>query len=80
MRGPGVLGVPYAVIQHAAGRVICSRAELHALPDAEIAVCAFRLVEVLAELHAVDSAAVGLGEFGRPEGFLDRQVRGGMAS
>lgn len=33
------------------------------------------LVGVLAELHAVDPAAVGLGDFGRPEGFMARQVR-----
>ena len=26
-------------------------------------------------IHAVDYAAVGLGEFGRPDGFLERQVR-----
>jgi aminoglycoside phosphotransferase (APT) family kinase protein len=32
-------------------------------------------VEVLARLHAVDPDAVGLGEFGRPDGFLERQVR-----
>ena len=34
-----------------------------------------RLVDTLVDLHAVDPAAVGLGDFGRPEGFLDRQVR-----
>ena len=33
------------------------------------------LVDTLAELHAVDPAAVGLADFGRPEGFLARQVR-----
>ena len=33
------------------------------------------LVRVLADLHAVDPAAVGLGDFGRPEGFMVRQVR-----
>jgi aminoglycoside phosphotransferase (APT) family kinase protein len=33
------------------------------------------LVDVLAEIHAVDYEAVGLGEFGRPDGFLERQVR-----
>src|SRR5262249_59479436 len=33
-----------------------------------------RLVEVLAELHAVDPAEVGLADFGRPAGYLDRQV------
>ena len=30
---------------------------------------------MLVALHAVDPAAVGLGGFGRPEGFLERQVR-----
>ena len=33
------------------------------------------LVDTLVELHAVDPAAVGLADFGRPEGFLDRQLR-----
>jgi aminoglycoside phosphotransferase (APT) family kinase protein len=33
------------------------------------------LVDTLVELHAVDPEAVGLGDFGRPEGFLDRQLR-----
>lgn len=32
------------------------------------------LVDALAALGRVDFAAVGLGDFGRPEGFLDRQV------
>jgi aminoglycoside phosphotransferase (APT) family kinase protein len=31
-------------------------------------------VETLVLLHAVDYAAVGLGDFGRPEGYLERQV------
>ena len=33
------------------------------------------LVDVLVALHAVEPQAVGLGDFGRPEGFLARQVR-----
>ncbi len=34
------------------------------------------VVDTLAELHAVDAAAVGLDGIGRPDGFLERQVRG----
>lgn len=32
-------------------------------------------MDTLATLHTVDPIAVGLGDFGRPEGFLGRQVR-----
>lgn len=33
------------------------------------------LVDVLARLHAVDPGTVGLADFGRPAGFLERQLR-----
>jgi aminoglycoside phosphotransferase (APT) family kinase protein len=33
-------------------------------------------VENLALLHSLDYAAVGLGDLGKPQGYLDRQVRG----
>ncbi len=33
------------------------------------------LVDTLVRLHAVDFAAVGLADLGRPEGYLERQVR-----
>lgn len=34
------------------------------------------VVDALADLHAVDPAAVSLEDLGRPEGFLQRQLRG----
>jgi aminoglycoside phosphotransferase (APT) family kinase protein len=33
------------------------------------------LVDTLVTLHAIDPDAVGLGDFGRPQGYLERQVR-----
>lgn len=33
-------------------------------------------IEVLAKLHALDPAAIGLGDLGRPQGYLERQVHG----
>jgi aminoglycoside phosphotransferase (APT) family kinase protein len=33
------------------------------------------LVDTLVRLHAVDFSAVGLADFGRPDGYLERQVR-----
>jgi aminoglycoside phosphotransferase (APT) family kinase protein len=32
------------------------------------------LVDRLTEIHAIDYEAVGLGEFGRPDGYIERQV------
>jgi len=70
-----VLGVPFAVVEYVEGAVIRTTEELHALPQEQITRCAHGLVDVLARLHAVDPAEVGLAEFGRPEGYLARQVR-----
>ncbi|MDX5562716.1 phosphotransferase family protein [Streptomyces sp. ID05-04B] len=70
-----VLGVPFSVVEHIDGTVIRTVEQLHALPDSEIARCAYGLVDVLACLHAVDPEAVGLGGFGRPQGYLTRQVQ-----
>ena len=33
------------------------------------------LIDTLVALHALDPAAVGLGDFGKPQGFIERQVR-----
>ena len=33
------------------------------------------MMEILADLHRIDPASVGLADFGRPAGFLQRQVR-----
>jgi aminoglycoside phosphotransferase (APT) family kinase protein len=37
--------------------------------------CGDALVDLLVRLHGVDHEAVGLGGFGRPGGYLERQVR-----
>lgn len=70
-----VLGAPFYVMQHVDG-VIVSRGLPPGFADsaADRRALAWGLVDVLADLHAVDPAAVGLAEFGRPEGFLARQV------
>ena len=34
------------------------------------------VVDALADLHLVDASACGLGDLGRPDGYLERQVRG----
>ena len=36
----------------------------------------FKLIDVMAELHSVDYKAAGLEELGKPEGYVERQVKG----
>ena len=71
-----VLGAPFQIVEYVAGRVVRSRTDLEALGDrARIEGCADALIQVLADLHAVDPHEVGLGDFGKSSGYLQRQVR-----
>src|ERR1700693_3498227 len=36
-------------------------------------------VDNLARLHGLDYATIGLGDLGRPQGYLERPVRGGVS-
>lgn len=60
----GVIGAPFYVMEYVEGEQPPASEELDV-----------KLTDVLARLHALDPAAVGLADFGRPEGFLERQVR-----
>ncbi|GAC1656008.1 MAG: phosphotransferase family protein [Mycobacterium sp.] len=71
-----VLGAPFQMVENVPGRVVRFDDELEKLGDtAVISDCVDALILVLADLHAVDPDAVGLGDFGKPTGYLERQVR-----
>jgi aminoglycoside phosphotransferase (APT) family kinase protein len=71
-----VLGAPFQMVEYVAGQVVRSRAELEAMGDEQVIEgCVDALIRVLADLHAIDPAAVGLADFGKPSGYLERQVR-----
>ncbi|MGV0743128.1 phosphotransferase family protein [Mycolicibacterium sp. XJ870] len=71
-----VLGAPFQMVEHVPGRVIRTQDELNTLGDKDtVGACVDTLIRVLADLHAVDPAAVGLDDFGKPTGYLERQVR-----
>jgi aminoglycoside phosphotransferase (APT) family kinase protein len=55
--------------------VIRTTGQLHELSAAGITRCAYALVDVLARLHRLEPGEVGLAGFGRPDGYLARQVR-----
>ncbi|MEU5758068.1 phosphotransferase family protein [Nocardia sp. NPDC047648] len=70
----GVIGATFYVMERCAGTPYRTSAELEPLGEEHTRVISERLVDTLAALHRVDPAAVGLTDFGRPEGFLRRQV------
>ena len=71
-----VLGAPFQMVDYVPGRVVRHAAELEALGDqAAIEACVDALIKVLADLHSIDPESVGLGDFGKPTGYLERQVR-----
>jgi aminoglycoside phosphotransferase (APT) family kinase protein len=71
-----VLGAPFQMVEYVPGRVVRYAEELEALGDQTVIDgCVDALINVLADLHSVDPEAVGLGDFGKPTGYLERQVR-----
>lgn len=71
-----VIGVPFYVMEKVPGHVIRDRVpDGYAATPAEKIRMADALVDVLADLHALDPESVGLGDYGRPAGFLERQIR-----
>ncbi|HET8594974.1 MAG TPA: phosphotransferase family protein [Intrasporangium sp.] len=73
--GPEVIGAPFYVMEHVPGTPYRLAAELGRLGAERVRGISERMVDTLVALHAVVPDEVGLGDFGRPEGFLGRQVR-----
>lgn len=70
-----VLGAPFYVMEYVAGTPFRSKDELATVGEQRTAAIGTSLVDTLVDLHAVNPESVGLGDFGRPVGFLERQVR-----
>jgi aminoglycoside phosphotransferase (APT) family kinase protein len=70
-----VLGVPFYVMEHVDGAVPTDALPAPLDTPAERRRVADELVDTLVEIHAVDWAQAGLEGFGRPDGYLARQLR-----
>ena len=71
---PEVNGAPFYVMELVEGQILRTAEDMAVLTPDDARRCSHELVDVLVRLHAVDFDAVGLGEFGRPDGFLARNV------
>jgi aminoglycoside phosphotransferase (APT) family kinase protein len=72
---PDVIGAPFYLMERVRGQVFRSRSQTDPLAADQRRQLAMAMMDTLAALHTVEPASVGLADFGRPEGFLDRQVR-----
>ncbi|MGC9499115.1 phosphotransferase family protein [Streptomyces sp. WG7] len=70
-----VIGSPFYVMEFVEGTPYRTAEQLAPLGPERTRAAVLNLVDTLVDLHAVDPAEVGLADFGRPEGFLDRQLR-----
>ncbi len=72
-----VIGANFFVMERRQGVVVRRSLppEFAGIPDAPRRMSE-ALVDALAELHAVDYEAIGLGDLGKPAGFIERQVEG----
>lgn len=70
-----VLGAPFQIVEFVDGQVVRRRSQLESLGRRAIDGCVDSLIRVLVDLHSIDPASVGLSDFGRPDGYLERQVR-----
>jgi aminoglycoside phosphotransferase (APT) family kinase protein len=72
-----VLGAPFYLMERLRGVILRRRLpEGVALPPETVSRLCAALVETLVELHGLDYAAAGLGGFGNPDGYVQRQVEG----
>ena len=72
-----VIGAPFYVMERRRGVVVDDEFPEGVVPTRELCQGISRAVaDTLAELHAVEPGEAGLGDLGRPEGFLKRQLEG----
>ena len=70
-----VLGAPFYVMEYVEGRVLRTLEDGADVTPEQAAALSDRLAEVLATIHTVDLGATGLDGFGRPEGYMARQLK-----
>ena len=72
---PEVIGAPFYVMERVRGTVITDAIPAPLDTPAHHAAIADELIDGLVELHATDWTTLGLEGFGKPTGYLERQLR-----
>jgi aminoglycoside phosphotransferase (APT) family kinase protein len=70
-----VIGAPFYLMDHVEGRVLRTPEDAVDVTAGEAHALSERLAEVLAAIHLLDVDQAGLGDFGRPQGYMARQLK-----
>lgn len=70
-----VIGARFLIMDFVEGLVVATAQDAAELTPVESDRVSGLLVDTLARLHGLDVQEIGLEEFGRPDGYLSRQVR-----
>jgi aminoglycoside phosphotransferase (APT) family kinase protein len=68
-----IVGTSFFVMDYVEGRIFVDPLMPGASREQRAGVCA-SMIEMMARLHKVDYNAVGLGDYGRPQAYIQRQV------
>src|SRR5215831_7974339 len=71
---PSVVGAPFYLMDYVDGAVLRTSEDAGALGPGQAGLLSQCFVEMLARIHELDVDSVGLAGFGKPEGYLDRQL------
>ncbi len=71
----GVLGAPFYLMEKISGIAYRDAHDFASLDPAGRQALGTAFLDTLADLATVDYTEIGLGDFGRPDGFAERQVR-----
>jgi aminoglycoside phosphotransferase (APT) family kinase protein len=72
-----VIGTPFYVMERIRGVILRARAaDGQILDEPTMKRVSASTCDTLAEIHGLDWRAIGLGDLGKPEGYIERQVKG----
>lgn len=71
-----ILGAPFFIMERREGIVVRRHLPQPFKNQTAPVAISHALVDALADLHQVNYQAIGLGELGKPEGFISRQIEG----
>jgi aminoglycoside phosphotransferase (APT) family kinase protein len=71
---PDVIGAPFYVMEYVDGLVLRTREQAALITPDQARQVSERLAEMLAAIHGLDTGQAGLSDFGRPAGYMRRQL------